>query len=399
MASILVCGCSRSDEPKPNDGDKIKHRKSSILIYAVASNNLSTSLQSDMTEILNAAPKLDIDNNEIFIYYLTNKTIPALYSLEYDKSSKSYNFVKKLDYDRTLFSTDPRRISNVISDYIRLTSADKRGLIFWSHGTGWLPYFSDHIVPDDINSTNSPQSRVHKSYGYDSYMGVVDQCDIIELADAIPSDTFHYIWFDCCYMGGIEVAYQLRDKADYMVGYCTEVWGDGMQYTLTMPFLATEHPDITGAAEAFANYYIRQNLAVTVGVYDLSKIEKVADIAASRFDIEAPSIIFMQNYGRSNYRFYDFGQYQKSKMIDAPAKWSQTSFDEAMAAYNDIELNAALEDFVIYKASAEIDFNRRPLSLDYFSGVTMHYYSDSSDETDEYYRQTDWFKRISTSGI
>lgn len=396
LAMIMVCGCSRNDEPNPDNGSEIKHRKSSMLIYAVASNNLSTSLQSDMNEILKAAPELDLENNEIYIYYLTNITLPALYHLEYDKISKTYNFVKKMDYDRTQFSTDPRRISGVISDYISMTSADKRGLIFWSHGTGWLPYFSDHIVPDDQNATNSYQSKIYKSYGYDSYLGVVDQCDIIELAEAIPSDTFHYIWFDCCYMGGIEVAYQLRDKADYMVGYCTEVWGDGMQYTLTMPLLATENPDLIGAADAFANYYIQQDLAVTVGVYDLSKIEKVADIASSRFDIEAPSIIFMQNYGRRNYRFYDFGQYQKSKMINTPAKWSQTSFDEAMSAYDDIELNDALSDFVIYKSSAEIDFNRMPLSLDYFSGISMHYLSDSSDETDEYYRQTDWFKRIST---
>ncbi|MDE6294514.1 MAG: hypothetical protein K2M03_00450 [Muribaculaceae bacterium] len=351
-------------------------------------------MQSDINEILRVAPELDLFNNDIFVYYLTNNQAPALYQTEYDKTSGIYKLVKRKDYDRSQYSTDPRRIRGVIEDYLHLSPADTYGLIFWSHGTGWTPYFSDHKV-NQSEVSQSGRGGVYKSFGYDSYNGTVDQCDIIELAEAVPEDIFHYIWFDCCYMGGIETVYQLRDKADYMVAYCTEVWGDGMQYTLTMPYLVNEQPDLKGAAKAFSDYYINQQLAVTVGVYDLSQVEGVAEVAAERFNLEPAPVVFMQNYGRQGYDFYDFGQYLKSKMIETPEKWSTSVFDSSMSAFDDIQLNAALSKLVVFKQSADINFNRSPLSLDYFSGLSVHYFKNENTEKDAYYQQTDWYKRIS----
>lgn len=48
------------------------------------------------------------------------------------------------EYTRDTFSTDPSRISEVIADYIGLSAAEKRGIIFWSHASGWQPDFSNH---------------------------------------------------------------------------------------------------------------------------------------------------------------------------------------------------------------------------------------------------------------
>lgn len=390
--TVGLVSCTDADSPKPDEEDKVIHKASSVLIYAVASNNLSSALASDMDEILAVAPDLNLKDNEIYIYYLTNQQLPALYRLEYDKETKQYSFVVRKNYDRTEYSTDPKRISRVINDYLDRTSADKYGLIFWSHGTGWEPSLSDHIPPAESSA------RVFKSFGYDNNSGKSDECDIIELAEAIPADVFHYIWFDCCYMGGIEVAYQLRDKAKYMVGYSTEVWGDGMQYTLTMPYLVKKSPDLVSAAKAFSDYYINQHLAVTVGVYNLSQIEGVADVAASRRDLSTPSVIFMQNYGRASHRFYDLGEYLKSKIMPRPDKWSQDSYDEAMSSVEDDELSEALDRFVIYKQSCDIDFNRKPLNLDLYHGVTVHHFADATDDADTYYKLTDWYKRVFGEG-
>lgn len=389
----FISSCGRNDEPEPTP-DKPDILKSSVLLYAIASNNLASSLQSDINEILAVAPDLDLINNDIFVYYLTHNQTPAMYKVESADIPGIYTLVKQKDYDRSQFSTDPKRINRVITDYLELSQAYIHGLIFWSHGTGWLPYFSDHQTKSSM-SAESRMGTVHKSFGYDAYEGTVDQCDIIELADAIPEDIFHYIWFDCCYMGGIETIYQLRNKADFMVGYCTEVWGDGMQYSLTLPFLIREQPDLKGAAKAFSDYYLNRSLAVTVGVYDLSEVEGVAEIASERFNLSPAPAVYMQNYGRQGYHFYDFGQYLKSKMISTPDKWSTSVFDSLMSSYSDIALSNALDRLVIFKQSADIDFNRSPLSLDYFSGISVHYFHNENTESDMYYEQTDWYRRIS----
>lgn len=49
---------------------------------------------------------------------------------------------------------------------------------------------------------------------------IVDGNNNMELknfANAIPAKTFEYIVFETCFMAGIDVAYEFRDKADYIV--------------------------------------------------------------------------------------------------------------------------------------------------------------------------------------
>lgn len=106
-----------------------------------------------------------------------------------------------------------------------------------------------------------------------------DYINVDELADAIPDSRFETIWFDCCYMAGIEVIYQFRNKCRTFVGYPTEVWLEGMPYDMTLPFLMKTVPDITGAARTFFDYYNEVRDPVTVTVVDMSKLEPVADAA------------------------------------------------------------------------------------------------------------------------
>lgn len=74
----------------------------------------------------------------------------------------------------------------------------------------------------------------------------------MRLADAIPDGVFDFIWFDACYMSGIETAYELRDKCDTFVAYPTEVYTPGMPYNLTIPYILKETPDLKSAASEFS---------------------------------------------------------------------------------------------------------------------------------------------------
>ena len=53
--------------------------------------------------------------------------------------------------------------------------------------------------------------------------------EITELAAALPHN-YEFILFDCCLMGGIEVAYEFKDKCEYMLFSPTEILADGFPY-------------------------------------------------------------------------------------------------------------------------------------------------------------------------
>jgi hypothetical protein len=92
-------------------------------------------------------------------------------------------------------SADPANINRLLGEIIEMYPSDSYGLILWSHGTSWLPAG----VPV-------------KSFSADGN----SRMDISELAEALPVK-FDFILFDACLMGAVEVAYELRNKTDYII--------------------------------------------------------------------------------------------------------------------------------------------------------------------------------------
>ena len=399
VSSVSLFGCrSQNDEPFQED-----HTKRVLLMYAVASNNLYSNLQSDKSEIVEAAGKMDLSGLSMLVYQVTPTGNPELLELKKDDGGKC-EFVQLKEYSRDLYSTDPMRISEVIDDVRRLREGDRYGLIFWSHGTGIDPSFSTHGVS---SASYGMPSGIEPSGGYvatetvpglfsfgsdrdtDKDVSYYDETDIDELASAIPEGVFDFIWFDACYMSGIETIYQLRNKCDYFIGYPTEVYTPGMPYDQTIPYILRETPDLKGAAETFFNYYAGQQSpswrVATVAVVDMGEIEKVADFCKAAYEgVSAPSATGLQKYSRNAYGpFYDFGQYTRLMAADNPSAPEISEFDEVM------------DRFIIYKAATEKDFNFNPITPENYSGVSCYRFSEV-DSTDKamYYRTLDWYKRV-----
>lgn len=378
FATFLICflpSCHKK-EPEPA---KIKR---TLLIYAVASNNLSSYLEDDKKEMIQAAPDVDGLGKDVrvLLYSVPSQSaVEATLSELKEDSEGRWSFVTLKSYDRNTFSTDPVRMREVYDDVRSLSPANKYGLIFWSHGTGWIPNFTEHDVP---------ASGMQKSYGMDKYQNVTDYCDLDELADAIPDRMFDYIWFDLCYMMGVEVVYQLRDKCDYIAGYPTEDWSMGMNYESTLPMLAAPIPNLEGAAKSFFDYYNNQNLAVTVTVLATAGLEDLASVAAEiyAYGFRPTSAAGLQNYSRLKNGLYDFGQFTKSYIDTSDANsdyWSKL-FDEA------------LENVTIYAGCSRKDFNGTNFAFDpeLYSGLSCHFPGSASLKAEEYYRALDWAKAV-----
>lgn len=377
LFALPSCHKDKKDEPQPSKA------KRTVLIYAVASNNLSSYLTADKNEMIQAAsdvPGLGKDVR-LLLYSVPSQaaTEATLSELSKDASGR-WDFHTLKSYDRDTFSTDPIRMREVYNDIIVEAEAEKYGLIFWSHGTGWLPNFSDHKVP-------APEG-MQKSYGMDKYEGAIDYCDITELDRAIPYGMFDYIWFDCCYMMGVEVAYQLRNKCDYIAGYPTEDWSEGMNYQTTLPMLVAPTPDLESAGKAFFDYYNDQKSAVTVTVMSTKGFDRLADIAADIYaDGTRPaSAVGLQNYSRERYGLYDFGQFTKRYL----------NFSNANAADLESEFDAALRDMTIYAGCSTKNFNgtNNAFVPAKYSGLSCHFPGSSTQQAEEYYYSLDWAKKV-----
>lgn len=387
----LFSGCKEKDpQPivEPDYTAKVQ-AKSAVLLYAVASNNLESSYRSDLAEIKEGAADIDLDTHPIYVYRVTYEGNPGLFRLVRKPAAtqkgsatqeEELTWIQLKEYDRKQFSTDPARIKEVLTSITKYVETDNLGLILWSHGTGWIPDFKDHDTSDIYPPEAEAKARAFYSFGYDDNQGVVDTIDVNQLSDAIPSGIFKYIWFDCCYMSAIENIYQLRDKADYIVSYPTEVWGDGMPYNLTIPLMLADTPNLVGAADQLFTYYDAKNLAVTVSIVETQWLDRLAAECAKVYTTTShPDIRGVHDYGRFKLRqFYDLGQYTRRRGSE-DATWTSTSFDEA------------LQKCVIYKKASRKDFSSVEIEPQNYSGLTIHPYEMTTGRQATFYQTLDWY--------
>lgn len=380
MLGVTFSSCEK-DSPVIKEKANIK---TTVLLYAVASNNLYGNLIEDKNEILQAARKINLDELKMLVYQVTPNGSPSLLEVKrFKPDSCGYEVIR--EYDREFYSTDPRRISEVI-DYVKSNyDSDLYGLVLWSHGTGLDPFVStrssedgSHPMMHSFGSDKDPDKDASYS----------DQINIDELADAIPNNLFNYIWFDACYMSGIETIYELRNKCRYFVGYPTEVFTPGMPYHLTLPYILAETPNLIGGAETFFNFYAeypRQDMQVaTVCVVDMDELEGVADYCKMAYSgNSAPSASGLLKYTRGSIGpFYDFVQYTRLMAYNNPDCPAIEEFE------------GSLSKFILYSAATELDFNYRPIDIDNFSGISCHLFVDDDSKKSKFYKTLDWYKRV-----
>ena len=225
---VTLSSCSDSDEPK-QDAEQTR----TVLVYMVSHNNLSSYALADIGEMQEAALEGHIGTSRLIVYRHPYGGDPSLYEILYDGSIKLLK-----TYDSARPSISSLRLEEVIADTKVAAPADKYGIIFWGHGSG---YVQDGITP--------------KSYGGESISGTSYWMNVTDMAEALGQKQFDWIYFDCCFMAGVEVAYELRSAADYIIASATELPADGMPYQLTLRHLMPLNSDLQAAVNSTFDYY------------------------------------------------------------------------------------------------------------------------------------------------
>ncbi len=172
-------------------------------------------------------------------------------------------------------SADVEVFSSVIAYLMRRYPARNSMLMVWSHGTGWV---SEGYTP------TSAQKRTNtKSFGRDDSSQRAEM-SIAKLAEALRNlpRRLSVLAFDACYMGDVEVAYELQDVADYIVFSQAEIQHDGFPYDTMVPLLSNNETDVEGrlvaSAKAYYEYY--NNLSADARKTATLSIIKTAQLPA-----------------------------------------------------------------------------------------------------------------------
>jgi hypothetical protein len=237
IAALLLSACSSNDD---NDPQIPTEPERSVLIYMAGENNLSSFADQDLTEIKEGSKSLK--DNQNLIVYVDNTKKP------YMARVKDGVLVDSVDMEESS-SADPAMMENIIRQMRTKYPAKSYGMVLWGHCTGWL------ITNDSIPYAGT------RAYGVDQkpksyWMNIPSMARAI--AKGMNQEKMKFIFGDCCNFGSIEIAYELRNAAEYIIGSPAEIPDPGAPYEEIMPDLFSQNDNFYQALiDDYYNHYIK----------------------------------------------------------------------------------------------------------------------------------------------
>ena len=385
-----------------------------FVLFSFGYNNLSYDLNEDIEEMIKGAlPEYGLDKNVVLVLrhgtaQNSNYSLPSSPVLThfYTRNGNIVRDTLKV-YSDTTVASRKSLVNDVLTIAKNRFPAQSYGMLISSHGTGWAPQGYCYSPKDKTSSViwslntsgyDGPE-KYHqdrpllKSIGahYNGSAARQIEIEIPDLAEAIPMH-LDYILFDACFMGCVEVAYELRDKCDQICFSQTEVLAGGMDYKNLLSVLFNHDDiDLTACAENYFNMYKDASLSwmrsATVSVVDCTKLDPLAETVAklsekiramaattSRHSVQG---YFQPRYDRYHGIFYD--------LEDIVAKSEAT--EEELA-----ELRAALDECVLCKYATARFLDE--FTINTHCGLSMYLYDSDRYILNEYYKSLKWEQKV-----
>ena len=414
LTVAIVLGLLSSCKPETEYIFLQKHPRAHVMM-CFGFNNLSSSLAEDIRDlekgfIPGSAPL----ENYLFVF---SHLVESSYSTPSSpKLQRIYLGPDGNPMKETLLEMEPGTISNraecirEVLEFLKekYPEIESFGVLMSSHGTGWTP--PGYCTTGYKNEGNSdviewrrsafPETYLSGEYLYEPVPGVKSmgytvtganptvayETDIREIADLLPFK-LDYIIFDACFMGGVEVACEFRDKCNFVVASQTEILSDGMDYTtMISDLLEGNRADLVSLATNYFNHYNLSSgskRSATISVVDCSKLGTLAAVCRNLFrnyDISKDNVdaskLQKYFYYTNHAWFYDLYS------IVQAAGASKTELSD---------LQWALDECILYKAATPT-FALYGFPIDTHSGLSMYLPEKERTQLNSYYRELTWNK-------
>lgn len=347
LIMYLLVGCSQ-DEDRPVEVNRV------LLVYLGGDNNLSGESYDKFKAIEQGYKTMD--NSRILVYQDALDAIPYLAEAG-GKTIEEYGVED---------SADPAVLKRVIVKAKSLYPQAKFNLLVFSHASGWLP----------DNSLVAPRSVIIDGN---------NQMELKDFADAIPDKAFEYIVFETCFMAGIEVVYQLRDKADYILASSAEIVSPGFTYVYTQHINELVYGSPKKFVQEAFNYFDNQRdymRSATLSVIKTEELETLAGYIKNNCDLTTElNINDIQHFDRNAYwLFFDFGDYYSCLLKEDAHKE---------------ELKQLIDKVIIWKkATPHFMHDYNGFTIEKHSGLTTYIRQNRYPLMNEKYTYLDWYKAI-----
>ncbi len=351
-----------------------------ILLYMPWSNNLLYFFKKNIEDIESAILNKESENTRVVCFLANSETEATLFEMRYFK--KDFIKTELKEYDKGTFTT-AKDLSTFINEVKNIAPSSKYSMIISCHGMGWLPIYENKSKSATIDKTQINA----ENYFITRFFGGLNsnyQIEVKNFAEGIKQSCtlMEYILFDACYMSNIEVAYDLKDVADYLIASPNEIMGYGFPYALMGKYLMG-NVNYEAIVDTYHDFYLNYDKPCgTIAVTDLSMVDGMADIMKeinNTFNISDVNNNKVQRMdGYNPVRFFDMGDYLDNLCDNSIIATKANEHLKLLIPYS-----THTKTFFVGESQSEININK-------YSGITI---SDNSTSTYTSQKdETGWYK-------
>ncbi len=357
---LSLTGCSNEETHVASVTEPVR----TLLFYMGGDNNLSSEV-NEKIERLMAVPHTP--GYKILIFADTKQNGPRLMEVVGTDTGNKLDVV--CNYPESN-SASAEMFGSVLCEVQTLYPAPSYGLVLFSHASGWLP------------------EGVYNNSALHSVRSVVQdgssEMEISAFAATIPVGMLDFIIFEACHMAGVEVAWELKDKTNYIVASSAEIVSPGFSpcYVAAIPHLLKPEADLVGFCRAIeVDYATRQSNygSLTLSLIATRGLGALADAVRS--------IGLSKNDGAG---VQTFDRYSRSLFFDL-----QDAFGGA-AAQQIAALRFAIDGCVLWKTATE-EFMPAygGFRIREHCGITTYMVQECYPRLNEAYKNLTWYRAIS----
>lgn len=272
---LLVSCRDTIDLPK----EKHEVARNMVFVYMMAENSLSSYASDDLEEMLRAAESVPDDC--YMMAFVDDCGMPRVCRF-YNKSGVGVcDTIVRFGQD--FCSSDIDNMKKVVEDILDVYPAETLDVVMWSHGNGWIR----------ANRSNAPMKRsIGVDNGRNSYSNtsteVIEMEELAKLLESLPAKV-RMVMFDACFMQTIEVAYALRNSAEWIVASPAEIPADGAPYHLIMKPLFARQFDVADIINGYISAYNNQRSGALLSAVRCEAIEELTRVTAKYIPLLFPA--------------------------------------------------------------------------------------------------------------
>lgn len=239
-----LCSCHHDDdEPE----DKVAQR--TVFVYMAAENNLAHFADDDLLEMKTGSMQLTDDQNlVVYVDRAGSTTTPFLARVYHGELVDTLFMPEGL-------AADPSVLTRALRQAKTVYPAKSYGLVLWGHASGWLISENDSISMAASRAYGGSTGNNTSSGAGKYWMNIPQLAQAIQ--SAVGTDKLSFVFGDCCSFGCIEIAYELKDVADYVIGSPAEIPDMGAPYDLIVPKLFDVSDNLCrGIIDTYYNFCI-----------------------------------------------------------------------------------------------------------------------------------------------